>query len=288
MDSLLKSLQERWMAFLEFVPDLAAALVIVAFSYAAGRVLGWMVANFLKRTNSVTHKEFFRRLAIWVALIAGVFMALGYLGMENIAAGLLAGGGVTAIVLGFAFREIGENFLAGFFLAFSCPFNLGDLIQSGELRGKVQSIELRMTHIRTVDGRDIFIPNAQIFNRPLVNFTRDGLRRLTVGIGLDYGDDAQRACELILEAGRNIPGVLQDPAPSSGIASFEPSFVRVELNFWINTFDPKTDMTAIQTSIMESCRRALKSSGFTFSSEVVSGVALEGTPRPVQLQWKRS
>ena len=288
METLLKNFYERLAEFQEFAPKLVVAVLILAFAYAVGRIVGRMVATFLKQTQvSVTHKEFFRRLTIWLASSAGVFMALGHLGQGSFATGLLAGGGVTAIVLGFAFREIGENFLAGFFLAFSCPFNLGDLIESGDLRGKVMSIELRMTHIRTVDGRDIFIPNAQIFNRPLVNYTRDGLRRLTVGIGLDYGDDGQRASELILETCRKIPGVLQAPAPSAGVASFEPTFVKLELYFWINTFDPKTDITQIQTSIMEACRRALKESGFTFSSEVVSGVALEGTPRPVKLEWDR-
>ena len=69
-----------------------------------------------------THRNFFQSLSVWILSIIGLFVALNILGLKSLAASLLAGGGITAVVLGFAFRDIGENFLAGFFLAFSRPF----------------------------------------------------------------------------------------------------------------------------------------------------------------------
>ena len=99
-------------------------------------------------------------LSLWIAAFVGALLALKVMGFEGVAAGMLAGGGATAIVFGFAFRQIGENLLAGLFLVFSRPFRIGDLIQSGGLpEGTVEALDLRNTHIRTTDGRDIFIPN---------------------------------------------------------------------------------------------------------------------------------
>lgn len=81
-------------------------------------------------------------------------------------------------------------------------FKPSDFIRSGDFEGRVEGIELRHTHIRAADGRDIFIPCYELFSHPLVNFTRDGLRRLTFRLGLDYGDDIDRARKMLLESVR--------------------------------------------------------------------------------------
>lgn len=149
-------------------------------------------------------------------------MALNILGFYGLATSILAGGGITAVILGFAFKDIGENFLAGFFMAFSRPFRTGDLIESEGLKGLVQTIELRHTHIRTADECDVYIPSAQLLSKPLFNYTRDGLRRGTFSVGIDYGDDADRACRLIQEKVAADEKVIPKPAPAVQIAGFTP------------------------------------------------------------------
>ncbi|HUV29844.1 MAG TPA: mechanosensitive ion channel domain-containing protein [Acidobacteriota bacterium] len=118
-----------------------------------------------------THRNFFRNLTAWLAGMPGLVLALNVLGLKGLATSLVAGGGITAVVPGFAFRQIAENFLAGFFPAFSRPFEIGDLIESGDLQGTVTSTEMRSMHVRAVNGRDVFIPSSQIFNIPLINYT---------------------------------------------------------------------------------------------------------------------
>ena len=141
----------------------------------------------------------------------GLVLALQILGLTAMAASLLATGGIVAIVFGFAFREIGENLLAGIFLAISRSFEVGDLIESNDLRGIVRDIDLRQVHVRTPDGRDIFIPSAQIFKNPLVNFTRDHLRRAQFTIGIDYRDDPERARHILATAVAEHEAVLERP-----------------------------------------------------------------------------
>ncbi len=275
MEQLLERLEGSWQELLARAPDFALAAVLVVASWWLGRLAGRGAARLLERGSfTLTHKAFFRTLTRWLVTLLGLILALNVLGLQAVAAGLLAGGGITAVALGFAFRQIGENFLAGFFLAFSRPFEVGHLIQSGELVGVVKGIELRSTHIRTADGRDIFIPSGQIFNNPLINFTRDGLRRPSFKVGIDYGGDPGAACRRLLAAVQSVPGVLADPAPSVYVDTFAPLYLELEVTFWINTFAAGVDLFRIRGEVMERCLAALKEGGFALSADVVSSVAL--------------
>jgi len=118
----------------------------------------------MRRLNSHSIHDAFVRTFLLLCLYFGLIQAL-----ENLALSVLAGGGVTAIVLGFAFWEIGENLIAGVFLAFSRPFNIGDFINTEGFECRVQSIALRYTHLRADDGRDLFIPSSQLFSKSLIH-----------------------------------------------------------------------------------------------------------------------
>ena len=210
--------------------------------------------------------------------LVGLAVALNLVGLAGVATGLLAGGGMTAVVLAFAFRGIGENLLAGLFLAFSRPFEVGHLVRSGEHEGIVRAIALRNTHIRTADGRDIYIPNALIFNEPVVNFTRDGLLRAGYTCGIDWSDLAARARQLLLDTVRGVPGVLETPAPAVWISDLAANTVDLTVHFWLDVLDPAHTPLAVRSDAPDACRRALVEGGFTVSSNVSSNinVALTG------------
>lgn len=277
-----------------FGPRILAALIVTILSVLIGRVAGRSVVRLFERASlSQTHKLFFRNLALWFCILFGIAVALNVLGLETALAGFIAGSGVAAVVAGFAFKEIGENLLAGLFLAFSRPFNIGDFIMSDTLEGEVREIELRYTHIRTADGRDIYIPNSQIFNKPLVNFTRDGLRRPSFTVGIDYADDAERARALLLDVVRSASDILDDPGPNVLIAKLAPQYVELEVNFWVNSFAigevasasrivQEDAISRIRSQLMSACRRALTEQGFTVSANVTTNVALD-TPRQISV-----
>lgn len=284
MDMLLESLTSEWYALLRLLPRVGIAAIVVLLFVWIGRVGGGALVRVLARGNlTTTHLNFFKNLAVWILGLIGIILALNILGLRSLAAGLLAGGGITAVALGFAFRGIGENFLAGFFLAFSRPFKVGDLIQSGDLQGVVRGIELRHTHIRTADARDIFIPSSQIFNDPLVNFTKDGLRRPSFTVGIDYGDDSEHARRILLEAIRGVQDVLKEPEPGVTISALAPDYVELEVYFWIDTFKEGISLPRIRTEVMERCRRALVDGRFTVSSNVSTNLEGAGS-RPFEVQ----
>ncbi len=279
MERLIDSLAAEWQRMIELAPRALVALVVLLVFVLAGRLAGRGVGLLLQRGGlTPTHQLFFRRLVIWLAALVGLAVALNVLGLGGVAAGLLAGGGLTAVVLGFAFRQIGENLLAGLFLAFSRPFDVDDYIESQGLEGTVRKIELRHTHIRTADGRDIFIPNAQIFNSPLVNYTRDGLLRPSFRLGLDYRDDIPAACGLLAGEAARVAGVLPEPAPAANVCGLAASVVEIEVVYWVNTFAEGYEGPRVKGQVMERCRAALLAAGFTVSSETASrlDVTIEG------------
>lgn len=275
MDTIINSLQNESEQILDKAPTFIYALAVLLLFILLGRFLSSAVEKAIKKGElSDTYRLFFKKLIRWIFGLFGVLIALNILGLQYITTSILAGGGITAIILGFAFRDIGENILAGFFLAFSRPFSIGDLIKSEGLEGRVKGVELRYTHIRTADGCDIFIPSSQIFSKPLHNYTRDGLRRGSFTIGIDYSDDIQSAIEILEKTVSQIEEVLTDPAPRISISGFTANYVELQVTFWINTFDRSLPLAQVKTHIMENCRKELLSHKFTFSSNVSTSVEL--------------
>jgi small conductance mechanosensitive channel len=276
VDSLIFELEQ----FAEMLPRFIFGILVIVLFYFIGKGISRGYNQVLRRTSlSESNMHYFQRLIVGIFVFIGFIFFLNIAGFQTFATSLLAGGGLVAVMLGFAFRDIGENLLAGFFLAFSRPFNKGDLIESGGLMGRVQDIQLRHTHIRTGDGCDIFVPSAQLFTKPLHNYTLDGLRRGQFTVGIDYSDDAQKACKILIDVMKNIKRVLKKPAPSVHIKGLDPDFVELQVSFWINVKDQESSLPAIRTSAMEDCRLALIEHQFTFSSNVSTNIDLS----PVQV-----
>lgn len=259
-------------------PQLLVALGVAGALLGIGHLLGLAVSRLVRRSGHTgSWARLSGRLVRWIVALFGLQLALQILGYTGVATSLLATGGIAAVVLGFAFREIGENMLAGIFLAFSRSFEVGDLIESGGLRGVVRGIALRATHIRTADGCDIFIPSAEIFGQPLHNFTRDGLRRASFTIGIDYGDAPDRALEAVRAAVRGVRGVLTEPPPTFQLAQFTGSWMELEANLWVDIRDPEESdrsLSNVRTRAMMATRSALLDAGFTLSSDTTTALAV--------------
>ena len=277
MESITNLFAIEWQNLLTFLPKLAGALIVLLLFVFIGKFLAGAFSSVLRKLSSNRiHEAFFRTLIQLVVVYFGLVIALNIVGLEKLALSILAGGGVTAIVLGFAFREIGENFLAGIFLAFSRPFEISDLINTEGIEGRVQAIELRYTHLRSDDGQDIFVPSSQLFSKPVINFTRDGLRRINFTVGIDYNNDAKLACALLKNSVQSIEGVLETPPASVTINSLEPQYVEIKIYYWQNIFDDSVDGRTLRINVIDSCRRVLIENDFIVSADTTSNIAVSG------------
>ena len=273
LQTLLDSLGAEWQSLVQALPRFGLAALVLVLAYLLGGLVGRALDHVLSRGSfTSTHRSFFRRLARWLVLLVGVSVALDVLGLSGVATGLLAGGGLTAVVLGFAFRGIGENLLAGVFLAFSRPFDVDDLIESGDFQGNVKAIELRYTHIRTFDGWDVFVPNAKIFNEPLVNYTRDDLLRHTFKLGIDFRDDVAAACAVIKRTLDETHGVLDRPKSAARASRFADNWLEIEVTYWVRAAPDAPPVLDVRSSVIDRCRSALLDAGVTLSGEVSSNL----------------
>ncbi|NNF08240.1 MAG: mechanosensitive ion channel [Candidatus Eisenbacteria bacterium] len=277
MDIILETIRADWDSFLKLAPRIVYGILVFFALTVLGRILSAAVLRVLRESNvpPINHL-FFSRVIKWVFVLLGVSAALVVMGFEGMGASVLAGGGMTAVVLGFAFKGILENFLAGFSLLMDHTFRVGDLIESSGHQGKVESISLRHTHIRAADGRDIFIPSFQIFSNPLVNYTKDGYRRFAFTMGLDYRDDIGKARDLLEKTVRKSGLVLEAPSVGVIIKELSANFVTLQVHYWIDTHK-KQPVASVPTALMNLCREAILEAGYTVSSEVTTAVTL-GSP----------
>jgi len=276
MEFITESLRADWQTFLSFSPRLIYALAVLVIFFLGAGIISKLVGRIMLRSKRMHGQErYVRRLVMWTIRLLGVLFALSVMGLKGLAASMLATGGVVAIVLGFAFREIGENLLAGIFLNFSRPFEVGDLIKSGGLTGTVRAIDVRSVHIRTFDACDVFVPSAQIFREELYNYTRDGLRRPSFCIGVAYHDEPEVVVSLLQDTIRQVEDVLPEPQAFVLIKQFADSWIVYEVFFWIDINTSRRDLVGVTNDVMIQCWRVLRDAGMTFSTDVTSALEVK-------------
>jgi small-conductance mechanosensitive channel len=130
---------------------------------------------------------------------------------------------------------VAKNFVAGILLLVQQPFDIGEVIETSEYAGTVLDISLRATEMRTFDGRYVFIPNADVFVNPLINYSRAPRRRINLQVGVATDADLEQVSRVALEAVRSLPAVLEDPPPQVVFSEFGASSMDFTLYYWIDT-----------------------------------------------------
>ena len=217
------------------IPSVLVALVVFGGFLLIAGIVRAVVAR-LTETRLHAH----RNAGVAVGRLAqGVVIFLGLLVALSVALPTFRPGdvvqvlGIGSVAIGFAFRDILQNFLAGILLLVTQPFRIGDQIIASNHEGTVEDIQTRATFIRTYDGRRVVIPNADVFTDTVVVNTAFEQRRLEYDVGIGYGDDVDRARGLILDAVRSTEGVLAEPAPDVLLMDFAPSAVSLRVRWWI-------------------------------------------------------
>jgi small conductance mechanosensitive channel len=174
---------------------------------------------------------------------------------------LLAGAGLTAFILGFAMKDIGENFLSGIVLVFNRPFRTNDIIEQDGFIGRVVSVSLRETVIKSLDGKDIYIPNADILKKPLQNYTIDNLIRTSFRLWIFNSNNLPEVLEFIrLEVSKS-PHIQKKTPPRILTENFENGLVQIRVNYWYSLKGTRIINNDLQSMIMTNVFEALKAKG---------------------------
>ena len=200
------------------------------------------------------------RLAHGAIILIGLLVAL-VIAIPGFTPGqLISILGLSSVAIGFAFRDILQNFFAGILLLLTEPFRIGDQIIINSFEGTVEEIQTRATYIKTYDGRRVVIPNSNLFTNSVTVNTAHETRRLQYDVGIGYGDDVDRACSLMLAAVREVEGVLADPPPEALVVDLAGSSVNVRVRWWISP-PRRADVMASTHAVLRAVRNKLTANG---------------------------
>lgn len=216
------------------LPNLVLAVVVFFIFYLVARGFRSLVRRLTRRHRQARSLGLvLGRLSQGIIILIGLFVALSIVIPSFKAGDLIQLLGISGVAIGFAFRDILQNFLAGILILLTEPFKIDDQIIFKEFEGTVENIQTRATTIRTYDGRRIVIPNSDLFTNSVTVNTAFEHRRLEYDVGIGYGDDIDRAKELILDAIASVDKVLKDPPPEALVMELAGSTVNIRARWWV-------------------------------------------------------
>jgi small conductance mechanosensitive channel len=227
---------------------LLVALIIVGFAY-----LSVLVRKGLTRamqSSKVTLSELLKAMIVSTAknlvFLIGLLFALSQLGISI--GPLLAGLGIAGFIVGFALQDTLGNFASGLMILVYRPFDVGDFVDAGGVRGRVDRMSLVNTTFKTLDNQVIIVPNNMIWQQVITNITAQRTRRVDLTFGISYSDDIDKAKEILWDVVRNYEGILEEPEPNIRVAALGESSVDLLCRPWVRTddyWDTYWDLTEI-------------------------------------------
>lgn len=271
ISTLTKNNIEIARAFLsERVPDILTSLLILVVGLLCIKGLKKIAFKYIdEKSEDSLASDFLVNFIAFVLTVILITLCLNVLGWGDFTNKILAGAGITTFIIGFALKDIGENFLAGILMAFRRPFKVGDLIEIEDVRGRVTEMSLRETIIKTSDGREVFIPNAMLVKNLLINHTYDNLLRSEFAISLEHNENTEKAMKTIEDILRSFEHVEKTPSPRVIIEELTPSSLIVRAQFWFMTDHVGTSATRLRSEIMLKVFKTLLEKGHQVNPESI-------------------
>jgi len=260
---VISHLEGYYNSIVDLTPKFILAILVILASWFIASRVGLFAGNRLKaRMHDRLLATFIARLIKSFLIIIGILIMFRIIGLEGVATSMLAGAGISAFVIGFALKDIGENFLAGILLAFKRPFNIGDIIESNGVKGEVINLNLRDTEVKS-DSKIIYIPNALLIKNTLTNYNSQGFLLQTFTIGLEYGSDYTRAIELVKEVLGNSEDVTEKDHENAAVITdvAAAGVIHLNIRYWIKT-GPYNENSECRSKIIAAVLKKLKENEF--------------------------
>lgn len=234
----LADAQEKMLTHLEnllaYLPLLAVAAAIVVTATLLVLWIGHWQWPFNKMSGNGFLQNLFRQLTQLFVTGLAILLSLDILDATALVGAVLGTAGVVGLAIGFAFRDVVENYLAGVLLSLRRPFSPNDHISVDGHEGKIIRLTSRATILLTFDGNHVRIPNATVFKSSMTNYSRNPMRRFDFVIGVGTDQDLQSACALGIEALGAMKGVLDDPGPSVRMEPPGDSNIGLHFYAWVD------------------------------------------------------
>lgn len=263
--------------FILALPRILFGVLILAVTWFIAIWISRLARRLLPRS---VESPLLRDVMAWViavpAFLLGIYLVLQFFGLTRLALTVLGGTGLLGLIVGIAFSDIVENFLASILISVRTPFQSGDVIKVAEHLGIVQRVTTRGTLLMSHDGNHIQVPNAIIYKSTIVNYTANPNRRINILVGIDYDDGIAAAQDLILQLLSQHPAVLQRPEPLVLAENLGTSTVDLRIYFWID--GNVHDLFKVKSSVIRLTKAALLDDGFTLPDAAREVVFPRGVP----------
>ncbi|EBA11130.1 mechanosensitive ion channel family protein [Roseobacter sp. CCS2] len=258
---LTEQLQEIARGAVELLPQIVVAIVVIVSTALLSRLAKAMAGRVLKHTKiRQSLKELAQLLVSIFIWIMGLMIAAVIVFPGLTPASILAGLGIGSVAIGFAFKDVFENFLAGIIILFRREMRIGDHIECEDIEGKVAHIAIRESHIERTDGQLVIVPNSMLFKNPVVIRTDKPHRRVTIICGVAYDVDVDEARDVIRQAVVACDTVEQDNKPIQIFAQeFASSSINFEVTWW--TGSTPVEVRTSKDQVVAGVKRALDDAG---------------------------
>ena len=208
-------------------------------------VIGYFIAIYaskyvkramLKAKMAEILAEFSSRVVKVFLIIVVIMVTIGYFGV-NIGEAIIGISVASGFIVGFAFQDTLGNLAAGFLIAITKPFRVGDYVDTAGESGTIKSVGASITKMTTVDNKRVILPNSKIWGEPIVNYTANKQRMIDMRVGIGYSDDMGKAINITMDVLKKNKFVLKDPEPYVAIANLGDSSVDLLVRPWVKTSD---------------------------------------------------
>ena len=273
----VSELQNQGRIVLRSIPLLGFSLVILFFAWLVARVVTGISRGYLRRreANTLLQTVISRAIGVMVFLV-GLYLVFQVAGLTNIAFTIIGGTGLLGLILGIAFRDITENFLASIFLSVQNPFSVGDLVEINNVTGFVQRMTTRTTILMTPAGNHVQIPNATVYTSIIHNYTSNPNRRIDFMVGIGFDDSISLAQETIRQVLDEHPAILDEPEHLVLVDSLGRATVNLVVFCWID--GTQFSYVKVKSSVIRLVKRALEDSGVSMPDEAREVIFPQGVP----------
>ena len=247
---------------------------MVAFILLAPHIANVFVKPLTKTTTSPLLRSVIQRSVSLILMLLGIYLFLFLAGLTGFAIAVVSGTGVVGLILGFAFRDIAENFISSLLLTIQRPFKIGDIVQINDFTGIIQKVTARATTLVDFDGNHIQIPNATIYKGVIKNLTANPLMRGQFVIGVGYDADIQEAQRIALEITVGQENVLNDPEPQVLIDELGSSTYNVKVYFWVDV--ERTSVLKMASVLMRNITQAFLDANISMPDDARERIFPEG------------
>lgn len=252
ISGLISGKLSSWLeAIIKLLPNIVLAAVLLVIGFYIAKFVRNMAKKVIgKISHNITLNNLFGSVIYLVVLGIVIFTALSILQLDKAVTSILAGAGILGLALAFAFQDIASNFMSGIFISFRKPLQVGDIVKINDYMGKITEVNLRDTMMETFQGQTIIIPNKEVFQNPIENYTYMRKRRLDLAVGVSYGDDLQRVQKVTLEAVSNIAELSTENKTTVYFTEFGDSSINLSVRMWINTAEQSVFVKVRSEAIM--------------------------------------